>query len=276
MNLCLDGDLTCQLMLCWAFQRRMWLTGQWTSGSDNIRSILRLRMTWQSNSFVWGPTKYQVIRCLDDVGRVHTIRPQHGEGPELNIHRTEIRVATGEPAPETSTTELEETRTEPGREIRPQEEDEEEHLMVAVSARQQQSSLPDSPFGVDAHTPSLPSIISTEGSRSPEPPAVPTPVSLCDSPGSPSMNINAPLESPTLSGGPLMPEDFSPVPSSVLHTESPDSLVPVSSEPPELQNVAAMSPPEARIRRTTRETAGQHSNLHHLPRPALSQGLGEH
>ncbi|XP_062864418.1 uncharacterized protein LOC134326144 [Trichomycterus rosablanca] len=43
----------------------------------------------------WDSTRYQVVRCLDDGGRVYTIRPLEGLGPERNLHRTELRVVPG-------------------------------------------------------------------------------------------------------------------------------------------------------------------------------------
>ena len=39
----------------------------------------------------WDPTVYEVVRALDDQGRVYTLRPRDGMGPEKNIHRSELR-----------------------------------------------------------------------------------------------------------------------------------------------------------------------------------------
>ncbi|KAL7865353.1 hypothetical protein SRHO_G00106000 [Serrasalmus rhombeus] len=44
----------------------------------------------------WDSTLYQVVKCLDDSGRVYTIRPVEGMGPTWNLHRTELRVVPGQ------------------------------------------------------------------------------------------------------------------------------------------------------------------------------------
>ena len=50
---------------------------------------------------IWDSTRYQVVKCLDENGRVYTIRPVEDQGPERNIHRTEMRVVPGQVAAET-------------------------------------------------------------------------------------------------------------------------------------------------------------------------------
>uniref|UniRef100_A0A3B1JJS8 Gypsy retrotransposon integrase-like protein 1 n=1 Tax=Astyanax mexicanus TaxID=7994 RepID=A0A3B1JJS8_ASTMX len=41
---------------------------------------------------VWDSTPYEVVRCLDESGRVYTICPVGAIGPTRNFHRTELRV----------------------------------------------------------------------------------------------------------------------------------------------------------------------------------------
>ncbi|KAL2098373.1 hypothetical protein ACEWY4_007581 [Coilia grayii] len=49
----------------------------------------------------WASTPYQVMRCLDDSGRVYAIRPINGNGVEKNVHRTELRLAPATYTPPT-------------------------------------------------------------------------------------------------------------------------------------------------------------------------------
>ena len=42
---------------------------------------------------VWGPTLYQVVRNLDGAGRDYLIRPTEGDGDERRVHRRELRRA---------------------------------------------------------------------------------------------------------------------------------------------------------------------------------------
>lgn len=48
---------------------------------------------------VWDSTRYQITKCLDNVGRVYTIIPMDDQGPAKNIHRTELRVVPGQNTP---------------------------------------------------------------------------------------------------------------------------------------------------------------------------------
>ena len=41
---------------------------------------------------VWDHIIYEIVRCLDDTGRVYKIRPRDGAGLEKNINRTELKV----------------------------------------------------------------------------------------------------------------------------------------------------------------------------------------
>ncbi|KAJ8375473.1 hypothetical protein SKAU_G00060530 [Synaphobranchus kaupii] len=41
---------------------------------------------------IWGSTKYQVVKYLDDISAVYTIRPLEEPRPEQNIHRAELRI----------------------------------------------------------------------------------------------------------------------------------------------------------------------------------------
>lgn len=48
---------------------------------------------------VWDSTRYRVVKCLDEAGRVYTICPSEDSGPERNVDRTELRVSPTVPAP---------------------------------------------------------------------------------------------------------------------------------------------------------------------------------
>lgn len=41
---------------------------------------------------VWDHAIHEIVRCLDDKGRVYTIQPRNGAGAEKNINRTEFKV----------------------------------------------------------------------------------------------------------------------------------------------------------------------------------------
>lgn len=41
---------------------------------------------------VWDSAVHEVVRALDDQGRVYTLRLRDGTGPEKNVHRSELRV----------------------------------------------------------------------------------------------------------------------------------------------------------------------------------------
>ncbi|KAJ8342655.1 hypothetical protein SKAU_G00325830 [Synaphobranchus kaupii] len=108
---------------------------------------------------IWGSTKYRVVSCLDDVGRVYAVCPLEGVGPVKNLHRTELRVVpvspTPEPVPETSDAESIRIPVVPGQDEDREEDDNQESLMVAVPSRYQESSDPTSP----------PLVVGSEGSR---------------------------------------------------------------------------------------------------------------
>lgn len=74
----------------------------------------------------WASTPYRVMRCLDDSGRVYTIRPIDGQGLEKNVNRTELRLAPATYTPPTFPPLLSGTRTgpsAPAEEERGEEED---------------------------------------------------------------------------------------------------------------------------------------------------------
>ncbi|KAJ8333982.1 hypothetical protein SKAU_G00413010 [Synaphobranchus kaupii] len=95
-----------------------------------------------------GSTKYRVVSCLDDVGRVYAVCPLEGIGPVKNFHRTELRVVpvspTPEPVPGTSDAEAIQIPAVPGQDEDREEDDNQASLMVAVPSRYQESRDPTS------------------------------------------------------------------------------------------------------------------------------------
>ncbi|KAL2098414.1 hypothetical protein ACEWY4_007621 [Coilia grayii] len=177
---------------------------------------------------VWGPEKYYIVRCLDGVGRVYTIRPHQGEGPERNVHRAELWVIPSEPVQATRGFDKRQAQVTPDPKGREEEEEEADSVVVAVPLGSRRMAVTSQ---MDPHTPpGLPTPPTPGGARSTS--ASPVPVgTFSEPPGSP----------------PLTP-----------------ALVQPSS-------IASSPPPEGQVRRTTRQTAGQHSNPHHLPQSAVNR-----
>ncbi|XP_076840784.1 uncharacterized protein LOC143485286 [Brachyhypopomus gauderio] len=44
----------------------------------------------------WDGVRYRVVQCLDSGGRVYTIPPEEGTGPDRNVHRAELREVPGQ------------------------------------------------------------------------------------------------------------------------------------------------------------------------------------
>lgn len=170
---------------------------------------------------VWDGTRYQVVRCLDEVGRVYTICPDEGQGPARNIHRSELRVVPGQAA-----------NFPPEPPLPPQEE-------VAPDRRQpprqQDSSEEDDDAG----------------------------------PWVMQRIVNPPQQAPTEEVDTSqrgIQLDIAPVDRPEPH--------PVMTGPHPSQPLPTL------MRRTTRVTAGAHSNPHHLPgpveRPSRAIGAAAH
>ncbi|KAL7875352.1 hypothetical protein AOLI_G00103150 [Acnodon oligacanthus] len=80
---------------------------------------------------VWDSTRYKIVKCLDEVGRVYTISPVEGYGQEKNVHQNELRVAPGS-VMQASTDEDEGTAPSPVSVVRPQDDEGEEMVSVVV------------------------------------------------------------------------------------------------------------------------------------------------
>ena len=48
---------------------------------------------------LWDPRAYRVVKCRDDKGLVYHITPEDGLGPDMNVHRSELKALPGQDKP---------------------------------------------------------------------------------------------------------------------------------------------------------------------------------
>ena len=194
----------------------------------------------------WNPVVHRVIEAPPGNGAVYTVAPESDPAKIKRVHRTLLKAIVRMTASGDNPTPL---STSLGRPAVPESSSDDEDLMVVV-----RDAIP-LPVGQPAG-----GVQPAPASTTPAASTVPLPSALL-----------APLAAPS----------FGSSDTAVLRTAPLPSALPAHSpaQPPFVSAAPLAVPPsgndEAARRRTSRFTAGQHSNPHHLPRPANEAARAE-
>ena len=194
----------------------------------------------------WDPTLYKVQETPGPTGAVYTVAPAHGDGPSKRVYRTLMRPCHRQVQPCLDTNPIVQTDLIPPRvrhnrvPTEPQDDEEE----IIVMRRRPHPVLNTAP-----PEPCEP-VNPLEESETNEPPVPEMPIEV--TPGDQAPYAEPEVDEPTVPVPPVAETPEEPV-----HVEHP------APEPPE----------ETTLRRSTRTTAGQHSNPHGAPRSAVNNSV---
>ena len=218
----------------------------------------------------WGPTRYRVVGCLDDHGRVYQIQPVDSQGPTKQVHRSELRQAPPGFAPPTE---------------KPPSAVVETPAALSTVAPVQSDPLPpgywawveDAPRPPPGLPPAPQAALATPvpGPADPSAPTEPDPIG--------SLSPGGPNPAPVAFSGPSSEAGLDS-PSRESATASSPARLSLGDPAGDIEDPAAPGLAPGEEGRPSRSTAGRHSNPHHLPRSAIppsaagtaeSQGGGE-
>lgn len=195
---------------------------------------------------IWGSTIHEVMECLDDVGTLYKIKPWGEGGPCKVIHRTEIKpVPKGAESRWAGATRNQVTEAEAA--CHPSLAADMGHYTEARNmVEPYQTELEEDGLWEVSITPAGPAM-----SRNHDPPTSHRGADL------PSVSSNA---SPP-------PAPVAPVTSPLVERELQRDPNPLDLDPPSLHPLASITE-STTLRRSSRCTAGKHSNPYHLPQSA--------
>ena len=201
-----------------------------SGGVRNENAVL-----WQRQRHIWSSIVYEALECLDQVGTLYKVKPLGEAGPFKVIHLTELKPLPGGQACTSPSAHME----APG-----QEEPDESGLLRLEIAHTRPSTMRNLAYSsVVTDNLDPPPIVRNE--------SLPTDPILAS-------NISPPPVAPSLI--PPTEEEWG---------RALRRLDPLGPPPVQRLDCSALNPtPDPTLKRSSRHTAGQHSNPYHLPQSA--------
>ncbi len=205
------------------------------------QSVLLKEFGWKGRHKIqdkWNPVVHRVLKAPHGNGAVYTVAPEGDLAMVKRVHRTLLKVIVGAAGTDDSFAPFPISLDQPAAS---DSSSDIEDLMAVVR---------------DTIPPPIGHLVEVQRAPVPMTSAAPT----AQSPSAPSV----PLAAPPAESSETVVLCTAPLPTALpapLAAQSPSaSVTPLAVSPPRSEEVAR--------RRTARSTAGQHSNRHHLPRPA--------